>query len=734
MDQNTFTADEQASGGAAMLNEDQRARVSAFASTLVAKRKHAMEHRAASGIETTWQEDDDHYDGIDDANRAIEASKPSTSAGRVLYGPTEDGKPGATQSKVFVNITQPYVDMASARLADMLLPTDDRPFGMAPTPMPDMLDAKKTSGADVLTMPDGKQMAVAEAVTMMLDEAKARAEKAESRIWDWLVESNWHAEARVMIEDAAKIGTGVMKGPFPAMFKKRSVTRLPDGTTKIVMVQETKPKSKAISVWNLYPDPACGDDIHNGAYIWEKDQISAKTLKQLKETRDAQGRPVYIDFEIDAIIKEGPGKKYANNLNATESSDRDMFEIWYFCGMATAEDLRAGGCECEDGDMVPVEVTMVNDRVIKIAQSPLDSGEFPYDVFRWQRKRGHWAGIGVSRQIRTPQRIVNAATRNMMDNAGLAAGGIFVIRSKGLSPANGQWEIAPRKVFTVDDDADVQDARAFLNFIEIPMQQEKLQAIINYGMQLAERVTSMPLLMMGMQGDSTKTLGGMQLLNNNGSVVLRRHAKIFDDDIIERHIPRYYEWLLLWGNEEGEKGDLTIDARGSSALFERDAQNQAMQQMGALVGNPAFGIDPKKWIAEMMKGQRLDPKRFQYSEEEQQRMAEAAQQQPADPRIEVAGMRRDVDIERLRADREEAQAARQHDREMREMDLKIKILDMANAKNMSIDQIKAALARDAMKLRTQKELATQKVGPVAQVATPPTEPAGRAAPGMAFQQ
>jgi hypothetical protein len=51
-------------------------------------------------------------------------------------------------------------------------------------------------------------------------------------------------------------------------------------------------------------------------------------------------------------------------------------------------------------------VTMVNNRVIKAALNPLDSGDFPYDVLPWQRKSGMPWGNGVARQGRTPQRIV----------------------------------------------------------------------------------------------------------------------------------------------------------------------------------------------------------------------------------------------------------------------------------------------------------------------------------------
>ena len=49
--------------------EDMRAQ---FVQTLLSKRKEAIAGRAGSGIEEEWTEDEEHYQGIDDANRAFQ--------------------------------------------------------------------------------------------------------------------------------------------------------------------------------------------------------------------------------------------------------------------------------------------------------------------------------------------------------------------------------------------------------------------------------------------------------------------------------------------------------------------------------------------------------------------------------------------------------------------------------------------------------------------------------------
>ena len=66
------------------------------------------------------------------------------------------------------------------------------------------------------------------------------------------------------------------------------------------------------------------------------------------------------------------------------------------------------------------------------------------------------------------------------------------------------------------------------------------------------------------------------------------------------------------------------------------------------------------------------------------------------------------------------------------MDLQIQMMKLANDRDISLDSIKAMLASESMKLKTQKELAAN--SPAPQVSTPPTEPPGRAPAGQAFQR
>ena len=95
-------------------------------------------------------------------------------------------------------------------------------------------------------------------------------------------------------------------------------------------------------------------------------------------------------------------------------------------------------------------------------------------------------------------------------------------------------------------------------------------------MELADQETGVPTIMQGEKGAAPDTVGGMQMLMNSANVVLRRLVKQFDDMVTRPHIRRYYDYNMLYGEDEEIKGDFSVDARGSSALMVRAPAHYAM--------------------------------------------------------------------------------------------------------------------------------------------------------------
>jgi hypothetical protein len=612
--------------------------------------------------------------------------------------------------------------------------------------------------------------------------ARKKAKAAETRIYDWMVETQYRAELRKVIEDSARIGVGILKGPTPRSKRVMAILTGEDGKgVELVIKDKIIPASVWVDAWNIFPDPACGESIHEGNYIFERDHMSERQVRALKKL------PGYIAASIDQVIKEGPGNPNAESESATrQGKTKTRYEVWYFHGTLTSEEmevieLAAGVDATEDmPDEVNVIVTLINDCVCRASINPLDSGSFPYHSIPWQRRAGHWAGVGVAEQMRAPQKILNAAWRALLNNAGKSAGSQFVVDIAAIRPADGEWAITPDKVWELTENGSGTDVRSAFMAVQIPNVTDKLMEICQAAEKEAEQTTSIPLITQGQSGATTPdTFGGAKLQDNNANQLLRSIGYAFDDYITEPLVRQYYEWLLLDPDvPDEEKGEFQIDAHGSARLVERAIQDQTIAQMGSMAASPIYGMDPKKWAKLFLLSKKIAPDDVMYSEEEQAKIDAAPP--PEAPPVTVAKIVADTAMKQLAATQSTAQqsqaseeriaqaantlegghvqndAARvQAETQRTQVDATIKlhqiqaerdlaVMQYANAHQISIDQAKVELAKTTMQLQTERDLNTsnnelddrQHRREVAHsnLPPPPVQAPGRAADGHADDQ
>jgi DNA-directed RNA polymerase alpha subunit len=105
-----------------------------------------------------------------------------------------------------------------------------------------------------------------------------------------------------------------------------------------------------------------------------------------------------------------------------------------------------------------------------------------------------------------------------------------------------------------------------------------------------------------------------------------------------------------------------------------------------------------------------------------------AAQVKAESEIKREQMRQEGAKLELQVGSEEAKMKREHDLQIALLNREIKMLELAQRGDLTLQEIKAMLSKEAMKLTTQKELA----GTSPQVTKPPTEPPGRAPAGSAY--
>ena len=593
-------------------------------------------------LEQIWKAARNQYKGVDELNRTAS----SYEKGETLDSPLSPMRSGVDndRSTVLVNITRPYTNAGTARVADILLPTGKMPWALRPTPVSDLqtvvgvLEGYPTILQNLMQLLPEVAQKVQDA-----DSAKASIQVSETIIKDWLKESDWAGVVRRQLIEAGIVGTGVIKGPFP---KERALgsdaakllDMLPfvtDPSTAELLSRQLEamlfytPRIECIKVENCYPDPDCGTDIQNGRFFWEKiPEVNRRTLREMQKD------PNYIPEAIQKALDEGA----QDGKIKGKSDSKKPFTLWVRTGFVEYQ-----GDEGEELLGFGV-LTLLNDRIIKAADFPLETHRFPYNMLCWEPRDDSWAGIGIPEQMETPQRGLTASVRALMDNMGYSVGPQVLELDNILEPVDGEDnKLRPYKRWRVksglpgvDAMAEAKNAMAFLEF---PNYLNEIMPVIQYWLKMAEDTTGLSLLLQGQA--VTDAVGVSQQLMNNSTTNLRLIVKEWDDKVCKPLLESFYEWVQLYGPEEA-RGDAVVEPLGSTTLIVKELQQQALLQISQQVLQPVYGISPKKWMQIYLEGFQIDMETLALTEEEQATL-EKAQQQP-DPKVVVAQIEAQAEV------------------------------------------------------------------------------------------
>lgn len=731
------------------LTQERQDKLDKLGETIAKRRDEAVAARRESGFEKQWQEDEEYYEGIDDLNRNTnQYIKPRSDSGGLQLKKINVSE---TQCIEFLNVTRPFVDAAAARMGDILIPANDWNFSIKPVTDPEFEANKDNQTPMIIDPSTGKPFTVSDAIAAHNQEVAQKVAKAEQTIKDWLIACNYKAETRKVIDGAAMIGTGILKGPYP----DKQISKELKGNV-LQITEQVCPTSKRIDHWDFYPDMNCGENIQDGEYVIERSYLNARQLAGLKGMPESG----YIDSAIDKVIKEGPGRRNADSNKSDKiTHEDDRFEVWYYYGTIKSSDLKELDDDyaesCEDDQQsgetyINAIIVLVNDTVIKGIKNPLDNAGYPFDVMVWKRVPGKPFGIGVAREGRVAQKTVLASFRTLMENMGLASVPMIALLRSAIEPADGDWTLRKGKQWIIKEDSGITNINQAIQTVVVPAMQKELTALLELGMKMMEDSTGVTFLMQGQQGSAPDTVGGMQMMLRSSSTVLRREARIYDENITEPHIKRYYNWLLMYGNDD-EKGELQIEASGSSSLAEHEIQASQLPQIIQMAMNPVFGKSPKKALDEFLKALRFDPTKFDMDEAEKQQLS-----RHTDPRIQIEQIRTQKDLQisqsklqvesqKIKSDQDRDavfaqgvtnrdQMAYQADMAKLQLQKDLAMLQYANQHQLTLENIKAKLADSAMRLRTEKELASLDATEKNQAISPPVEVPGKAPAGHSFQQ
>lgn len=626
---------------------------------------------------------------------------------RAYYGrydhTTEAQLKADNKSRLYVRKTGARCRDWIARITDMLFPADEDNWSIQPTPVPELKRDLKQYPAD---SERGK------ALRQVLAEAQKAADGMREEMRDQLKECHYNAACRDAVQDMVTLGTAIMKGPVLRGERGRYAKQGEPGKEAWgkVMLADPAPKYVRTDPWGFFPDPAA-TDIRDAEFTFERHLPTAKRLRKWAE----------CGFNKDAIrrlIQAGPVRTvpdYVDTvsmiINNRPSNIEDRWVVWEYRGPLTGDQLadvmRAMGAD------VPAEIDPLAEEhvVLYVCQGevlffglhPLDSCDSVYSVCPFVRDTSSIFGWGVPALMADSQAAINAAWRMMMDNGGLSTGPQIVINKDVVEPADGDWAMKPRKVWLAKGTAPT-NVPAFQTF-HIDSRQTELSNIITIADAMADEETGMPPQTRGEQGVMQTTAAtGIAMLLNNANVIFRSVVRNFDDDITVPNIARLYEFNMLHSPDDSIKGDMKVDALGSSVLLVREMQAQnLMLILDKYSQHPVLGPITKvpEAYREMLRSQGIKADSIVMSDDEiaEQERKAAESPPPTDP--EMAKIQAQAQISQMDNETRLQVAAMERD---------IKMFELAAQQNMKIDELRAMLEAERLNVDSKERVMAVEVG------------------------
>jgi hypothetical protein len=292
-----------------------------------------------------------------------------------------------------------------------------------------------------------------------IEEAKRRCEWMERTIEDQLVESDYVAECRDVIEDGCKLGTGILKGPTTVQSLRPKWSEVPvviagqptaEKTTGRCSRTPTRGRCSSGSTRGS-SIPICRRPIKEAEFTFE---LSLPSRKDLKRSARKLG---FNKEAVTRLLEEGPphrsipssstSPKSARSPARTRTSGRYVqweyngpLECDEICGLlrAMGRDEEAAGSKPSDPfEEYRVIIWFIGNEVLKIApEYPLDSGDGLYSVWCFE-KRGIDLRHRRARDLSDSQDELNNAWRMMQDNGALSVGPQLVFDKGAVIPQDG---------------------------------------------------------------------------------------------------------------------------------------------------------------------------------------------------------------------------------------------------------------------------------------------------------
>lgn len=528
-------------------------------------------------------------------------------------------------STIYMMLSSNKCRAASSWLRDVLLTTaDDKPWTIAPTPVPDidpdtknqilqnvyaMVQQMHAQGYDV-PVEEVRQMIVNgkdQAMAQIKSIAMRSAERMEAKMQDQMVEGGWLEAFSQFIDDITTFPAAFIKGPVVRKRPQLKWVQAPNGQYELDVKDDLVLEWERVDPFNMYPAP---DSSHiNDGYLLERHRLHRADLNALigvegysdsaiRAVLDSYGKGGLHDWvHIDTAKADAEGK----HLHGVKSNPSELIDALQFWGSVQGKLLLEWGYPKEQIDDplkdYSIEAWLIGNWVIKAVINPDPLGRKPYYKASYEEIPGSFWGNSVTDLCRDVQDICNAAARALVNNMGIASGPQVVFNVDRLPEGEDLTNMYPWKVWQATSDP-MGSTAAPVAFFQPDSRAAELMGVYDKFAILADEYTGIPRYMTGdaSVGGAGRTASGMSMLMGNAGKSIKQVIGNIDVSVIQPSISRLYFYNMRYSDDAELKGDVNIVARGANSLITKEQAAQRRNEflniaLNSPVANQVIGME-----------------------------------------------------------------------------------------------------------------------------------------------
>jgi len=516
-------------------------------------------------------------------------------------------------SEIYMMLTSAKCRGAEAWLREILLNELERPWGLDPSPMPDLPPMVQQAIVNNVFMEamaagwevddsrlDERLLTVKTlAYKRMMGLARKIAERHELVIADQFADGGWREALDEFIYDLVTFPNAFIKGPVMRKRKMRKWRPGQGGQWNAVVEEVIMPTYERRSPFDIFPSPAMRH-IQFGNLI-DRHQFTRLHLQQLF------GVPGYSDDAMAQVLTEYGDKGYnSRQMNDHERAVLELRRQEEYDPEGTMEALNFwGSCQGHllmqwqyenqverEEEILPnreyqIEAWKIGRYIIKAEVNPDPLGKKPYSKASFDSIAGAFWGQGLPEIIKDTAAMCNAAARAISNNAAVASGPQTEINVDRLADGEPVTKIYPWKIHQTVSDMTGNNQPA-VRFSQPQMHVQELLLIYNHFERVADNESGFPNYTYGdaKVGGAGRTSSGLAQLMGNVGKGVRRVVSQVDMYVIEQCVARQYDYNMEYHPDPSIKFDLRPVARGSVAMLIKDQIALRQKEMLQATLNP----------------------------------------------------------------------------------------------------------------------------------------------------